>query len=104
MTNDVVDGRAVSDSPWRYSPPRGGLTLHRTSGRLARKSESRDALDRAPTEPVSPMSRDILSDLLRAVRLRGAAFYYVSFRGHWSAGAGPAKEIAAEVMPGCDHV
>jgi len=50
------------------------------------------------------MSRDILSDLLRAVRLRGAAFYYVSFRGHWSAGAAPAKEIAAQVMPGCDHV
>jgi AraC-like DNA-binding protein len=80
------------------------LTLHRTSGRLARKSESRDALDRAPDEPVSSMSRDVLSDLLRAVRLRGAAFYYVSFRGHWSAGAAPAKEIAAVVMPGCDHV
>jgi hypothetical protein len=50
------------------------------------------------------MSRDTLSDLLRTVRLRGAAFYYVSFRGHWSAGASAAKEIAEEVMPGCDHV
>jgi len=50
------------------------------------------------------MSHDTLSDLLRAVRLRGAAFFYVSFRGHWSAGASAAEEIAQIVMPGCDHV
>ena len=50
------------------------------------------------------MTRDTLSDLLRSVRLRGAAFYYVSFRGQWSAGAAPAREIAQMVMPGCDHV
>jgi AraC-like DNA-binding protein len=50
------------------------------------------------------MSRDTLSDLLRSVRLRGAAFFYVSFRGPWSAGAPAAKEIAQAVMPGCDHV
>jgi len=50
------------------------------------------------------MTRDTLSDLLRSVRLRGAAFYYVSFRGQWSAGAAPAREIAQLVMPGCDHV
>jgi AraC-like DNA-binding protein len=50
------------------------------------------------------MSRDTLSDLLRTVRLRGAAFFYVSFRGQWSAGASEAKEIAQAVMPGCDHV
>jgi AraC-like DNA-binding protein len=50
------------------------------------------------------MSRDTLSDLLRSVRLRGAAFYYVSFRGKWSAGTLAAKEIAHLVMPGCDHV
>jgi len=50
------------------------------------------------------MTRDTLSDLLRSVRLRGAAFFYVSFRGQWSAGAAAAKEIAHVVMPGCDHV
>jgi AraC-like DNA-binding protein len=50
------------------------------------------------------MSRDTLSDLLRSVRLRGAVFYYVSFRDHWSAAAPPAKEIAHAVMPGCEHV
>jgi AraC-like DNA-binding protein len=50
------------------------------------------------------MSRDTLSDLLRTVRLRGATFYYVSFRGRWSAGASAAREVAAAVMPGCEHV
>src|ERR1700759_2077748 len=50
------------------------------------------------------MSRDTLSDLLRTVHLRGAAFFYVSFRGRWAAGASAAKDIAALVMPGCDHV
>ncbi|MCA1805771.1 MAG: AraC family transcriptional regulator [Xanthomonadaceae bacterium] len=50
------------------------------------------------------MSRDILSDLLRAVRVRGAVFYYVSCSDPWSAEAPPAHEIAGAVMPGCEHV
>jgi AraC-like DNA-binding protein len=50
------------------------------------------------------VSRDTLSDLLRCVRLRGAVFYYVSFRGQWSAEALAAKDIADAVMPGCEHV
>jgi AraC-like DNA-binding protein len=53
---------------------------------------------------MTSMSRDTLSDLLRTVHLRGAAFFYVSFRGRWAAGASAAKDIAATVMPGCDHV
>jgi len=50
------------------------------------------------------MSRDTLSDLLRAVRVRGAVFYYVSCSDPWSAEAAPAREIAEAVMPGCEHV
>ena len=50
------------------------------------------------------MSRDTLSDLLRAVRLRGAVFYYVSNWQDWAAEAPPAHEIAAAVMPGAEHV
>jgi AraC-like DNA-binding protein len=50
------------------------------------------------------LSRDTLSDLLRSVRLRGAVFYYVSFRDQWSAEAPPGSEITEAVMPGCDHV
>ena len=50
------------------------------------------------------MSRDPLSDLLRSVRLRGAVFYYVSFRDQWSAEAPAGNEIAEAVLPGCEHV
>jgi AraC-like DNA-binding protein len=50
------------------------------------------------------MSQDALSDLLRSVRLRGAVYFYVSFRDRWAAEAPAAKEIAAAVMPGSEHV
>jgi AraC-like DNA-binding protein len=50
------------------------------------------------------MSRDTLSDLLLSVRLRGAVFFYVSFRDQWSVGAPPASEIADAVLPGCEQV
>jgi AraC-like DNA-binding protein len=47
---------------------------------------------------------DPLSDVLRSVRLRGAVFYYVSYRDQWAAEAPPAREIAPAVMPGAEHV
>ncbi len=50
------------------------------------------------------MSGDTLSDLLRAVRLRGAVFYYVSCWEDWAAEAPPAREIASAVLPGAEHV
>ncbi len=50
------------------------------------------------------MERDILSDLLRSVRLRGAVFYYVSYSGPWAAQTQPAAEIADAVLPGSEHV
>jgi AraC-like DNA-binding protein len=50
------------------------------------------------------MSRDTLSDLLRSVRLRGAVFYHVSYCGEWAVEASTANEIAAAVLPGCEHV
>jgi AraC-like DNA-binding protein len=50
------------------------------------------------------MSHDPLSDVLRSVRLRGAVFYYVSFRDDWVSEAPPACEIANAVMPGAEHV
>ncbi len=50
------------------------------------------------------MSRDVLSDLLRAVRLRGAVFYYVSCRGEWAATSPGGPEVADAVMPGAEHV
>lgn len=50
------------------------------------------------------MSADVLSDLLRSVRLRGAVFYHVSCRDEWSAQAPPAPMVAAAVMPKAEHV
>ena len=53
---------------------------------------------------MSIKSQDTLSDVLRAVRLRGAVFFYVSGNSGWAAEAPPAKEIAPLLMRGVDHV
>ena len=50
------------------------------------------------------MSRDTLSDVLRAVRLRGAVFYYVDGSSPWVAEAPPAREIIPAIMPGAEHM
>ena len=50
------------------------------------------------------MSRDTLSDVLRAVRLRGAIFYYVEGLAPWVAEAPHAREIAAAILPGAEHM
>jgi len=50
------------------------------------------------------MTQDLLSDVLRAVRLRGAVFFDVSGSSDWAAEAPPGKELAPLLMPGVDHV
>src|SRR5215475_10745396 len=50
------------------------------------------------------MSHDILSDVLRSVRLRGALFFYVSGSRSWAAEAPSSRDIAAAVMPDSEHV
>jgi AraC-like DNA-binding protein len=50
------------------------------------------------------MTTDTLSDVLRSMRLRGAVFYDLSFGTDWAAEAPPAREIAAAVIPGAEHV
>ncbi len=50
------------------------------------------------------MAHDTLSEVLRSVRLRGAVFYHVSGGREWAAEAPAARDIAAAVMPGADHV
>lgn len=50
------------------------------------------------------MSLDMLSDVLRTVRLRGAVFFYVSGGRQWAAEAPDTREIARAVMPGAEHV
>jgi len=50
------------------------------------------------------VSKDTLSELLRAVRLRGAIFYYVDGFAPWVAEAPHAREIAPAIIPGADHL
>ena len=50
------------------------------------------------------MSGDVLSDLLRAVRLRGALFYYIDGADPWVAEAPAAREIIPAIMPGAEHM
>ena len=50
------------------------------------------------------MSGDTLSDLLRAVRLHGAVFYYIEGASPWVAEAPAACEIIPGIMPGVEHM
>jgi AraC-like DNA-binding protein len=50
------------------------------------------------------MSQDTLSDVLRAVRLRGAVFYYIDGSSPWVAETPPAREIIPAIMPGAEHM
>ncbi|HEY2434067.1 MAG TPA: AraC family transcriptional regulator [Vicinamibacterales bacterium] len=47
---------------------------------------------------------DVLSDVLRAVRLTGAVFFDFELSSPWVAEAPPAHEIAGSVMPGAHRV
>jgi len=50
------------------------------------------------------MSQDTLSDVLRAVQLRGAVFYYIDGSSPWVAEAPPARELIPAIMPGAEHL
>jgi AraC-like DNA-binding protein len=50
------------------------------------------------------MTGDTLSDVLRAVRLRGALFYYIEGAAPWVAEAPPACEIIPAIMSGVEHM
>jgi AraC-like DNA-binding protein len=50
------------------------------------------------------MSADALSDLIRAVRLRGALFYYIEGADPWVAEVPATREIIPAIMPGAEHM
>ena len=50
------------------------------------------------------MNDDTLSEVLRAVRLKGAVFFDVDTAAPWVAEAPEAQTIAAAVMPDAEHV
>ena len=47
---------------------------------------------------------DVLSDVLRAIRLTGAVFVDVDAKAPWSARTPPARTLLPMVMPGADHL
>ncbi|MCL4763979.1 MAG: AraC family transcriptional regulator, partial [Burkholderiales bacterium] len=47
---------------------------------------------------------DLLSDVLRSVRLRGVLYFHVKGTRRWAAEAPSSREIAGAVMPGAEHV
>jgi len=50
------------------------------------------------------MSSDTLSNLLRAIRLRGAIFYHVEGVAPWVAEAPPSADIIPAILPGVEHL
>jgi AraC-like DNA-binding protein len=50
------------------------------------------------------MSTDTISEVLRAVRLKGAVFFAVDARGAWVAEAPAARELGPHIMPGVEYV
>jgi AraC-like DNA-binding protein len=59
--------------------------------------------DRA-SERLVVLSTDVLSEVLRAVRLSGAVFFQVEGSAPWVAESPAARSIAHLVMPGAEHV
>jgi AraC-like DNA-binding protein len=53
---------------------------------------------------ITPMSTDVLSELLSAVRLTGSVFFDVTATSPWVAEAPPSAQIANDVTPGAQHV
>jgi AraC-like DNA-binding protein len=59
---------------------------------------------RASGKPAVAGSADVLSDVLRSVRLSGAVYFDFELSSPWVAEAPSASEIAAKVMPGAQRV
>jgi hypothetical protein len=49
------------------------------------------------------MTTDVLSDVLRAVRLTGAVYFDFELSSPWVAEAPPSRELAGRVMPGAER-
>ena len=59
---------------------------------------------RASGEVAAAQSTDVLSDVLRSVRLTGAVYFDFELSSPWVAEAPPSREIASLVMPGAQRV
>jgi AraC-like DNA-binding protein len=82
---------------------RPAIVVARPFCELAFGSE-RIADEAAVLRGVVSMSTDALSDVLSAVQLSGSVFFDVTAKSPWVAEAPAAARIAADVMPGAQHV
>jgi AraC-like DNA-binding protein len=57
-----------------------------------------------PSGPAPAPAPDVLSDVLRSVRLTGAVYFDLELSAPWVAEAPPSREIAGTVMPGAQRV
>jgi AraC-like DNA-binding protein len=67
------------------------------------QSSPQPGVDR-PDSETSPMQGDILSDVMKAVRLAGVAFVDIDASAPWSARTPPAKSLIPVIMPGAQHL
>src|SRR5262249_25564065 len=58
----------------------------------------------AGRDPLGGSMSDTLSDLLRAVRLRGAVFFYVEGSDPWVVETPRSIEIVPAILPGVEHL
>ena len=52
----------------------------------------------------SPPGKDVLSDVLRAIKLTGALFFWVDASSPWSVDVPRADAFAASILPSAQHV
>jgi len=69
-----------------------------------RSAPSSETDARASGAPDAGVTADVLSDVLRSVRLTGAVYFDFDLSSPWVAEAPPSREIAATVMPGVQRV
>src|SRR5215469_4824294 len=84
--------------------PEAGSALDPYSASLARPSGHVGRRSRAVRRRGAGVSTDVLSDVLRAVRLTGAVYFSVEASVPFAAEALPARDVAPRVLPGVEHV
>src|SRR5262249_51278685 len=84
--------------------PEAGSALDPYSASLARPSGHVGGRSRAVRQRGAGVSTDVLSDVLRAVRLTGAVYFSVEASPPFAAEALPARDLAPQVIPGAEHV
>src|SRR5207244_11154960 len=76
----------------------------RASALSCRSSGIESAVTRRRGARAVTATVDVLSDVLRAIRLTGAVYFDVEVSSPWVADTPPSRDIAGAVMPGAQRV